>query len=156
MQVNYSPAQILEYLRAIYPADTALTIEPYAYTLSFSALAAGGSASASLQINGNADFLLLGYAHRAANAGAAQTVSTMVAPCARMLIVDNGTGRQFSSAALDLQTFSENGDIGKTLPFPRLIAGKSSLAFTLTSYAAAETPTLDFVMLGVNVYTMSR
>lgn len=156
MQVNYSPLQIVEYLRAMYAADSSLLLETYGYSVTFSAITAGASSTATLNVNGNADFLCLGLCHRANVAAAAQTVSSKVSPLVRLLITDAATGKQWWNTATDIENVSENGPTPKSLWWPRMVQGKSSLVITATSYEAANSDAFDLLLCGVNVYGLSQ
>lgn len=128
---------------------------PYAYPLTFLAFAQNANSSQQLNIQASADFLLLGIKYRA-QIGTAQTVSNKTAAFVRMLITDNGSGEQFTSAAVDLENYCNNGPHGVgsgALPYPRLIAGRSSLTVALTGYQpTAETyTTIDLLFEGVNI-----
>ena len=155
MQVNYSPLQIVEYLRAMYAASASLVLEAYGYAVTIPALTAGTSTQVTLNVNGNADFLCLGLCHRSGVAGAAQTVSGKVAPLARLLVTDAASGKQWWSAATDIENVSENGPTPKSLWWPRMVQGKSSLVISVSSYEAANADTFDLLFCGVNVYGLS-
>ena len=119
--------------------------------MTFSALAAGATATQTLNIAANADFIALTIHHRANVAAAAQNVSTKSAPLARILVTDSGSNEQFTNAAVDLENYSTNGNIINTLPYPRIISGRSSLQVTLTSYEASQTLNVDVFFEGVLV-----
>ena len=90
--------------------------------------------------------------HRAtSSAFAGQTVSTKVAPLARILITDSGTNEQFTNAAVDLENYSTNGNIVNDLPYPRIVSGRSTLTVQLTSYEASATINIDLSLEGVLV-----
>ena len=127
------------------------SIVPYGYTVSVTGLAQGQQQTTSLQITSNADFFLLGLNHRA-NVGAAQNVQTKTAPFVRMLITDSGSNEQFTNTAVDLENYSTNGNTCQSLPYPRILSGRSALTIQFTSYApTAETYALDVFLEGVLV-----
>lgn len=126
---------------------------PYAYSLTFTSFAQNATASQQLSIQASADFLLLGVKYRA-QIGTAQTISNKTAAFVRMLITDNGSGEQFTASAVDLENYCANGRTeAGVLPYPRLIAGRSSLTVALTGYQpTAETyTTIDLLFEGVNI-----
>lgn len=128
-----------------------LNVIPYGYPLSFTGLAQNTTQSAVINIQANGDFVCLGLRHRA-SIGAAQTVSTKTAPFVRCLIVDSGSAQQLTSAAVDLENWSQNGDKQVFLPYPRIMAGKSSQTVQVTNWApTAETYALDLFLSGVLV-----
>jgi hypothetical protein len=149
---RYSFLDVQAFAAQIYGAGKNLSIVPYGYTTTFSALAQNATATNSLNITANADFILLELLHRA-QIGAAQTVSTKTAPYVRVLITDSGTNEQFTNAAVDLENYSQNGVGSRSLPFPRFIQGRTALSIQATNYApTAETyTTVDVFLSGVLV-----
>lgn len=151
---GYSFLALQSWIAALYKSDQTF-ITPYGYTITFSALAQGASATQILQITANGDFVLTGIKHRA-NIAAAQTVSTKIAPFARLLLTDSGSNEQFTAQAVDLENYSTNGPAARMLPYPRWISGRSSIAAQLTSYApTAETISVDVFLEGVLVRKFS-
>lgn len=128
-----------------------LLLTPYGYNLTFSSLAAAASATQTLNIAANADFIVTGIHHRATVAAAAQTVSNKSAPLARILITDSGSNEQFTNSAVDLENYSTNGNIINKFDYPRIISGRSTLTVQLTSYEASQTLNVDIYFEGVLV-----
>lgn len=133
-----------------------LLITPYGYNLTFSSLAAAGSATQVINIAANADFILTGLHHRANVAAANQNVSTKTAPLARILITDSGSNEQFTNSAVDLESYSTNGNIINKLDYPRIISGRSTLTIQLTSYEASATLNIDVFFGGVLVRAFTQ
>jgi hypothetical protein len=158
--LNYDIHDVADFIRGLYATqdypNPALYMAPYGYTISVVALAAAGSTTATLNITGNADFLLTDIFYRPSVAAAAQTVSTKTASFIRMLIVDAGTNEQFTASAVDLENYASNGNAGnRGLPFPRLIQGRTALAFTFTNWSAAEASTFDVFLSGIQIKKMN-
>jgi hypothetical protein len=149
-QSSYDISSIESFASKFYQGRP-LLLTPYAYVLTFSSLAAGGSATQTLNITANADFIFTMMHHRANVAAAAQTVSNKTAPLARILITDSGTNEQFTNAAVDLENYSTNGNIINDLPYPRIVSGRSTLTVQLTSYEATNTLNIDLSFEGVLV-----
>jgi hypothetical protein len=147
---SYSIADIESFASKFYQGRP-LLLTPYAYVLTFSSLAAGGSATQTLNITANADFIFTMLHHRANVAAAGQTVSNKTAPLARVLITDSGTNEQFTNAAIDLENYSTNGNIVNELPYPRIVSGRSTLTVQLTSYEASQTLNIDLSFEGLLV-----
>lgn len=147
---QYSYAEIETFASKFYQGRP-LLLTPYAYVLTFSSLAAGASATQTVNIAANADFIVTGLHHRANVAAAAQTVSNKTAPLARILVTDSGSNEQFTNAAVDLETYSTNGNIINKLDYPRIVSGRSTLTVQLSSYEAANTLNIDVVFQGVLV-----
>ena len=146
----FSPRELQAFANEIYQGAR-LTIVPYAYTVTFTALAAGATSTQQLAITANADFILASLAHHASIAAAAQTVSTKTAPCVRVMITDTGSNEQWFNTAADLENISTNGSDARMLPFFRWVGGRTSLSITATSYAAAESTTFDLLLNGALV-----
>ncbi len=147
---QYSYAEIETFASKFYQGRP-LLLTPYSYNLTFSALAAGASATQTVNIAANADFIITGLHHRANVASAAQTVSTKTAPLARILITDSGSNEQFTNSAVDLENFSTNGNIINKFDYPRIVSGRSTLTVQLTSYEATNTLNIDVLFEGVLV-----
>lgn len=154
MQVSNNITQIQSYLSLLY-GGRRLVVVPYAYNLTFLALAQNATASQNLNIAANADFLMLGISCRA-QIGAVQTMGALTAPFVRMLITDSGSNEQYSNVAVDLVNYASIGDSQRSLSFPRLVNGRTSLNVALTNYApAAETYTsIDLMFEGVLVRSL--
>ena len=132
-----------------------LLLTPYDYVLTFSSLTAGTSQTQTLSITANADFIFLQCHHHANVASAAQTVANKTAPLATILITDSGTNEQFTNAAIDLESYSTNGNIINNLPYPRIVSGRSTLTVQLTSYEASQTLNIYLAFQGVLVRAFS-
>lgn len=130
-----------------------LLLVPYAYAVTFTSVSAGATSTQTLNITANADFILLNFHHRASNnLATAQTVSTKLAPYARVVITDSGTNEQFTNQAIDLENYSTNGNIVNLLPYPRIISGRSTLTIQLSNYDTANTlASLELMLEGVLV-----
>ena len=128
-----------------------LLLVPYGYNLTFSSLTAGTSATQTVNIAANADFIITGLHHRANVAAAGQTVSNKTAPLTRILITDSGSNEQFTNSAVDLENYSTNGNIINKFDYPRIVSGRSTLTVQLTSYEASQTLNIDVFFEGVLV-----
>jgi len=151
---SYSLDQLNEFASRFYGGKPLLLV-PYAYNTTFSSLTAGASQTNIINITANADFIATGFHHRANVAAGAQNVSTKVAPLVRMLVTDSGSNEQFTNVAVDLENYSTNGNIINSLPYPRIISGRSSLTIALTSYEASNTLNIDIMLEGVLVRAYS-
>lgn len=131
-----------------------LSIVPYGYNVTFSALTAATVQTQQINIAANADFVALGLRSRAViGVGVGLNVGTIGVPFARLLITDTGSNEQFTNTAVDLQNYAPSQPYPMALPYPRIVSGRSVLSCTLTAYApAAETITsVDVFVYGVLV-----
>lgn len=147
---QYSYSEIETFASKFYQGRPLLLV-PYAYNVTFSSLAAGASATQTVSISANADFIVTGLHHRANVAAAGQNVSTKTAPLARILVTDSGSNEQFTNSAVDLENYSTNGNIINKFDYPRIVSGRSTLTVQLTSYEASQTLNVDIVFDGVLV-----
>lgn len=131
-----------------------LSIVPYGYGVTFTALTAALSQTQLMNIAANADFIALGWRSRAGvGAGVGITINTLPAPFARLLVTDTGSNEQLTNNAVDLQNYAPSQPYPMPLPYPRIVSGRSVLSCLITCYApAAETvTTLDLFVYGVLV-----
>ncbi len=151
MNGGYTIADVETFANKFY-GGRRLLIVPYGYNAVFTNLAQNQTQTITLNIASNADFFLMGIGHRA-NIGAAQTMLTKTAPFVRVLLTDSGSNEQFTNNAIDLENYSSNGSDTKALPYPRIIAGRSTLQIVVTNFApTAETySTLDLYLEGVSI-----
>jgi hypothetical protein len=159
----FLPSEIWAFIQQSYAAaDAGLpnpprrVVLPKRYTATFATVAPGGSQTQPIQISANGDFVLCRMAFIATNAGAAQTASTAIVPQWRIQITDSGTDEQYGNQPIDLNVMATNAVLSgeKTDEvYPRLISGSSTLNLAVTSYEAANTYSVDFVLIGVLVKT---
>jgi hypothetical protein len=127
-----------------------IQLKPYTYTLSFVALAQAAVQTQTLLIQANSDFILTAVKLRA-SLGAVQNLGNSTVPFIRLLMTDSGTNEQFTSAPVDAAIYCEVPGINTdgSLPYPRLLTGRSSVVVQATNWApAAETYTFDIQFEG--------
>lgn len=153
--MRYSIMELQAFANQIY-GGRPLVMTPYGYTATFSSITASSSSTQTLSITANADFILTHIKSRTSDS-TLQTVSNKNAPYYRLLIVDSGTNEQFTSVAVDTENYTTNGNtIQGLLPYPRFIAGRTSLSLTLTEYrGVAATQNIDIFLEGLLVRTYS-
>lgn len=157
-----SPTELQAFIDATYrnaglPPETQKVVLPKFYSVTFTAIAVGATATQQIQIGANGDFFLTALRFRASLAGAAQTISTVPVPNVRALITDSGSDEQWMNQAVDLSTIANTEGVAQyDLPFPRVISGRSTLTIQLTSFEAANTPVIDFTAVGAFVKLFSR
>ncbi len=156
----YNLDVIQKFVQQVYTSPTTqqpvgisqLQLIPYFYTLTFTGLAQNGTQTQQLSINADADFVLTGFGYHV-SIGAVQTATNMTIPFIRMLITDSATNQPFMNGPVDLSVISRSplGD-EVAMPYPRLVAGRSSLTVQVSNYApAAETYAFDLLLHGVAV-----
>lgn len=129
-----------------------LLITPYAYPVVFLNVAQNGVSTLNITIAANADFIMLGMRYRTWLAAAALTVSTKPEPTARLLLIDSGSNEQFTQSAVMLANYGSNDAKDIPLPYPRILAGRTTVTAQLTNAApAAETINVEVMLNGVQV-----
>ena len=153
--MRYSVMELQAFANQIY-GGRPLVLSPYGYTVTFNSMTANASQTQTLSITANADFILTQIKSRTSDS-TLQTVSNKNAPYFRLLIVDSGTNEQFTNSATDTENFTTNGNTQQgLLPYPRFIAGRTSLTLTLTEYrGVAATQNIDVFLEGLLVRTYS-
>jgi hypothetical protein len=149
----YDILTLRAWLESLYRVESgALIIEPFGYSMSFTALAAvGGTQTQNLTINANADFVCTRLSYRAGT-GAVQNVGNKTAAFIRATIIDAGSSRPFFNSAVDLENIASNDFPNRFLAYPRLLTANTAVSATLTGYGtAAETYTVDLFFDGVSV-----
>lgn len=120
-----------------------LLLTPYVYVSQFTTLTFGTTQTNTINITANADFICTQFHHRAVvDLAVAQTAASKNTPYVRMLVTDSGTNEQFTNAAVDLESYSTNGNIINLLEYPRLISGRSTLTVQVTNFGTAAATTL--------------
>lgn len=165
-----SPSELHAFIENSYAdADANLAVPPKRvivpkkYTVTFgtlptTGLAAGATASQTLQIGANGDFFLTRMSFSGNLAAlTALTNNTAIIPQWRIQITDSGSDEQFFNGPVDLSSAANNAygfpcDF-RDEPYPRIIAGRSTLNIQVTSYETAAAYFVDFVFHGVLVKT---
>lgn len=153
--MRYSVMELQAFANQIY-GGRPLVMTPYGYTVTFSGVTASSSLTQTLSITANADFILTQIKSRTSDS-TLQTISNKNAPYYRLLVVDSGTNEQFTNSAVDTENFTTNGNTQQgLLPYPRFIAGRTSLTLTLSEYrGVAATQNIDVFLEGLLCRTYS-
>lgn len=153
--MRYSVMELQAFANQIY-GGRPLVLTPYGYTVTFTGIVASASQTQTLSITANADFILTQIKSRTSDS-TLQTISNKNAPYYRLLIVDSGTNEQFTNSAVDTESFTTNGNTQQgLLPYPRFIAGRTSLTLTLSEYrGVAATQNIDVYLEGLLCRTYS-
>lgn len=124
----------------------------YIYEAQVDAIAVGGNANDTIQIEADSDFILQKLTYEADIAGAAQTANTRVVPNVLVQLTDTGSGRQLMQNPIPIPSFYGWGAIPFILPNPRLFMRNSTIQVAFTSFEAANTPTVRLAFIGYKVY----
>lgn len=124
----------------------------YIYEAQTVALAAGGNANDTINIEADSDFILQKLTFEADLAGVAQLQSTQIFPNVTVQLTDTGSGRQLMQDAIPITSFFGIGMVPFILPNPRLFMRNSTIQVAFTSFEAAVTPTIRLAFIGYKIY----
>lgn len=124
----------------------------FAYSFTSGALASSASASSTVNIEADSNFILQKLTVFATISNAAVTESTEVLPLVRLQITDNGSGRNLFNQPIAIPTLFGSGQRPFILPIPRLFRSNSSINFTYSNYSAGTSYVLDFTLSGVKIW----
>jgi len=124
----------------------------FIYDVDFLALAAGTSATQTVNIQADSDFVVQKLSYHANIANAAQTVNTRVIPLCTVLIVDTGSGRQLMNQAVDLTTFFGTGENPFILPQPKVFVARTNISIQLANYDATQTYNVRLALIGIKLF----
>jgi hypothetical protein len=138
----------LQNLLALEYQGRRLDIRPFQYVFDFAAVADGTSAVATAKIVGNADFWVCGIA--ANSLSEAQSVLN-----ASLQIEDSGSQERFFDEPSLIGQVAYSDDtvtacLARGVPYPRKVAGNSTLTATLAGRSAITSP--QVMLDGVHVY----
>lgn len=123
----------------------------FSYVVQFTAVAEGDRDSQNIQIDASSDFFLTALTYFATidSSTATITVDTTVVPVATLLITDNGSNRQLSSAAVPLFLLAGDGNHPHRLIHPRLFRANSNISLTLNSLNTSQNLTYDNIWVNL-------
>ena len=124
----------------------------FVYEAETVAIAAGGNAADTIQIQADADFIWQKATYQADLAGVAQTDATRVLPGVLIQITDTGSNRQLFFNPIPIQNIFGTGRVPFILPNPRLFIKTSTIQIDFTSFEAAATPTVRLSFIGYKFY----
>lgn len=124
----------------------------YIYPITFAALAAGGSASSTINIQSDADFFCYKTTYFADIAAAAQTDSSRVIPLVTVLITDTASDQQLMQAPVPVPAMFGTGEIPFILPAPHRFRASGTIGIQVTNFDAASAYNLRLMFIGFKMY----
>lgn len=124
----------------------------YIYEEDFSALASGATATGSINIQADSDFVLQKLTYFADIAAAAQTANGRVIPLVTVQITDTGSGRNLMETAAPITNVFGIGQIPFILPQPKLFLARSTITITVANFDAAVDYNLRLSFIGHKVF----
>lgn len=140
---------------------TARNIQPIPYTYmgilqtagATNALAAGAvNTPVNVNIQADADFLILNQTYDANTANAARNAGNYVVPNVNILITDTGSGYQMMDQAVPIPSIFGNGQFPYILPEPKLLPAKATLQLLFSNYDAAAGYNIRVAFNGVKLF----
>ena len=132
---------------------------PYTYNAIFwttgaaNNIAAGANATTNIQIQADADFLILNQTFNANTANAAVTFGTAVYPNATVLLTNTGSGFNLMDAPTPIPSIFGNGQFPYVLPNPMPLPAKSTLQVQVFNIDNAAGYNIRLSFNGVKLYS---
>lgn len=124
----------------------------FVYNTVHSVVVAGTSNTQTININADSDFQIEKLTFFADIAAAGQNNSTRVIPLATVLIVDSGSGRQFSDQAFPIASLFGNGQIPFVLKQPKILSARTSISVVVANFDAVNTYNLRLSFIGSKLF----
>jgi len=124
----------------------------YIYQEDFAAVAPNNSATGSIQIQADSDFILQKLTYFADIAAAAQTADSRVVPLMTLQIIDTGSGRNLIETPAPIPSFFGTGELPFILPTPRVFFARSTITLNVANFDAAATYNLKLSFIGYKAY----
>lgn len=122
MNIVFPPADLHSWVQRIYGPGKRLLLTDYAYQLNFAPLAAGATKTDQVQIQSNADFVLLGIGNFSNVSGGLNEIVYQ--------ITDSATGEQLGNQQIPAWNLASEVSSIIQLSYPRWVGGNSSLTVT--------------------------
>lgn len=124
----------------------------FAYEIDFLSLAAGASATGSIQIQADSAFKWTKAAYYATIANAAFVLNTIPIPSVTVQLVDTGSGRNLFSAAVPVPSVFGRGELPFILPMARVFQPRSAINVQVANFDAAVTYNLRLTFIGTKIF----
>lgn len=112
-------------------------VDFFSYVFDVGTIAQGATATSTLTIQADADFVCTQMVYMASIANATLTDATRVVPLITVAINDQGSGRNLQNVAVDLSNLGGYGSLPFILPVARRFAARSGITATFVNYSAA-------------------
>lgn len=138
------------------PAFEAQYVEDYfVYSVNFADVDSGESADGNIQIQADSDFKWISGAYYCTIADAVFTAETRPMPNITVQITDSGSGRQLFSNPVPIPSVFGIGILPYMLPIPRIFKARSSIAFAVANFdAAQDNYNIRLALIGTKIFTL--
>jgi hypothetical protein len=126
----------------------------FSYSITFAALAGGGTDSQSFNVEADADFRLQMLTQFSTIAAGLQTDATRVLPIMTILITDTGSGRNFMDFAQPVNNLFGTAEDPFVLPRPKIFPARSTVLVEATNLTGATTYTTVLTFIGSKIYKL--
>ena len=127
----------------------------YIYSTTVTALAAGATATNTINIQADAAFRWEKSTFFADIAAAAVVHGTRIIPLCTVLVTDTGSGRQLMDSAIPIPNIFGSGEIPFILQQPKIFSPRSTLSLIFTNYDAAVTYNIRLSLIGSKLFQMA-
>lgn len=134
------------------PVSNILGKDFFVYNIDYPSIAAGASASGSINVQADSDFQVQKLTYIADLAGGAQTDSSRVVPLLTVLITDSGSGRQLMDRAVPITAIFGTGQIPFILPQPKIFIARSTVTVSVANYSAATAYLVRLSFIGTKIF----
>lgn len=138
------------------PTFDAQFVEDYfVYSIDFTNLDAGQSDNGQIQIQADSDFKWVSAIYYITIADAVFTAETRPMPNITVQITDSGSGRQLFNQPVPVPSVFGQGVLPYMLPIPRIFKARSSIAFAIANFDAAQDDyNLRLALVGTKIFTL--
>jgi hypothetical protein len=128
----------------------------YSYSIDSGSIASGGTATGSIAIEADADFVITKASYFATDgAGTSQTANSRIIPLVTVQIQDTGSGRNLLDSAQPIPNLFGVGREPFIWPVAQVVRANSVVRFTFTSLEASNTRRVFLSLIGFKLYRYS-
>ena len=127
----------------------------YVYQEDFSSLANGATATGTINIQADSDFVVQKLTYFADIALAAQTDSSRIIPLSTVQITDSGSGRNLMESPAPITSIFGTGELPFILPTPKLFLARTTITMDVTNFSTSTTYNIRLSLIGYKVFRLN-
>lgn len=127
----------------------------YVYQEDFTSLANGATATGTINIQADSDFVVQKLTYFADIALAAQTDSSRIVPLATVQITDSGSGRNLMESPSPINSVFGTGELPFILPTPKLFLARTTITMDITNFSTSSTYNIRLSFIGYKVFRLN-
>jgi hypothetical protein len=124
----------------------------FAYNTIHSAIPVSGSNTQVININADSDFQIEKLTFWADTALQSQTADTRFLPFATVLIIDTGSGRQFTDQPIPITSLFGTGEIPFVLKQPKILSARTSVSVLVANLDTANQIDVRLSFIGSKLF----